>query len=276
MSLRPDLAPLVQTMLQTHDADISMYEESFLSRIVTSRQNKTGLSAATYPNALAADAREATALLSALNISYSSFFRDTLTFAALEHIVLPRLLDLAIRSGRPELRIWSAACAAGQETYSVAILMDELLAARTRSPRVRIFGTDHCAANLETAIRGIYDQEAVRNVRLRHLAPYFAVHDGQYEILPRIRAQVLFSQHSLLDIRASCPQASIYGDFDLVVCGNMLFYYRPDIRAMILRKLRASLAPHGYLATGETEQDIVVQSGMFRPLNLPGAIFLPT
>ena len=79
-----------------------------------------------------------------------------------------------------------------------------------------------------------------------------------------LKDRVSFSVHDLLDDGSSCPPASIYGEFDLVFCSNVLFYYRPELRQSILNKLRSCLRPDGYLVTGEAERDVVARVGGFR------------
>jgi chemotaxis protein methyltransferase CheR len=77
----------------------------------------------------------------------------------------------------------------------------------------------------------------------------------------------------LLDDHSVCPPASIYGDFDLIICSNLLFYYRPDIRQFILNKAYNSLSPKGFLMTGEAERGIVEKNQGFRPIALSAAVY---
>ena len=81
-----------------------------------------------------------------------------------------------------------------------------------------------------------------------------------------------FSVYDLLD-DGTCPPASIYGGFDLVLCSNVLLYYRPKTQRLILDKVRRSLAPSGYLITGETEREIVAGAGGFRVVAPPATVF---
>ena len=82
-----------------------------------------------------------------------------------------------------------------------------------------------------------------------------------------------FSTHDLLDESLACPPASIYGDFDIVFCCNLLYYYRLEIQRRILDKVLRSVAPGGYLVTGEAETAIVEQVVGIRPALRPAAIF---
>ncbi len=272
--LDDDESRLIRAAEKALDRDLSGYDPAFLRATLTRRMSQSGLDARALATALTADPDQARQLWGALNISYSTFFRDSLTAALLEQFALPALMRDKERDGQ-ELRIWSAACAAGQEAYSVAMLLDDLLAAHGSGIRFRIFATDHHAPNLSQARRGVYDQTSIRNVPLKYLR-YFIRRDDQYEVIPAMRARVDFSAHDLLDPHAACPQASIFGEFDLIFCSNALLYYRPHVRRLILARLHAALAPHGFLVTDEAERELPTPSDGFRPLTAPGALFQKT
>lgn len=267
-----DESRLVRAAEKALGRDLSCYDPAFLRSALTRRMSQSGLDTQTMDAALAADPAEVQHLWQALNISYSAFFRNALTTALLEQFALPALMRDKERDGQ-ELRIWSAACAAGQEAYSVAMLLDELITNHDSDVRFRIFATDHHAPNLALAQRGIYDQTSVRNVPLKYLHAYFIRQDRQYEVIPAVRARVDFSGHDLLDPHAACPQASIFGEFDLIFCSNALLYYRPRVRSLILSRLHAALAPHGFLVTDEAERDLPTPSDGFRSITPPSALF---
>lgn len=272
-----ELGEIVQIMAQTHHRPIDQYSEGFLAKTVDKRQQAIGAeSAEAYVRILAGSSDEADSFCRSLNIGYSEFFRNSLTFALLEQWILPSLLAEKEKSGGREIRVWSAGCAAGQEIYSVAILLDELKARSESAVVPRLFATDHSARELDQARQGVYDASAVRQVRLHHLKEYFNCEGETYRIADRIKSKVAFFVHDLLDERASSPAASIYGDFDLIFCSNLLYYYRPDIRQDILRRMHRSLSAAGYLATGEAERDIVSKQEGFRPAAIPSSLFQKT
>ncbi len=256
--MNDDLHEIVKTMSVIHGKNISRYDESFLLKSLEKRMAETSTpTIADYCRDLSKEQGEADELFRTLNITYSEFFRNQLTFAVLEQRVLPRLIDEKQESGSVEIRIWSAGCAAGQETYSVACLLDELLFARKTSLSYRIFATDISEKCLAYARRGVYDAAAVQNVRLKHLQSCFELHNGVYSVDRRIKDLIEFSFYDLLDERSSSPPGSIYGDFDLVFCSNLLFYYTPTIQQFILSKVSHSLSNGGYFVTGEAERGIV-------------------
>lgn len=271
------LEDITRVMRKIYGKDIYPFEESFLRKTLEKRLSQTSLdNYSAYSDYLSENSTEAEALFRSLTISFSEFFRNSLTFALLEQLIIPVLVDEKQKSGRPEIRVWSAACATGQEPYSVAILLDEQLTARGNTVSYRIFATDFSEPDLAIARKGVYDFGAVRNLRLKHLHDYFSTWDESYLIAPRIRAHVDFSRYDLLDEHSVSPPASIFGDFDLVLLSNLLFYYRPEKREIILEKAYRSLSPNGYLVTGEAERDMITGRKGLRAVAPPAAIFQKT
>jgi len=269
-----ELAEIALVMRSAHARDISPYDDGFVQKAVARRLAATGVaSSAAYADYLAQCGAEAETLARSLNITHSEFFRNALTFAVLEQIVLPSLTLAKEAAGGAEIRIWSAGCAAGQEPYSLAMLTDSLRAHRRPGAPFRIFATDRSELALASARGGVYDEAAVQNVTHKMLCTYFTKLGESYRVVDVIRDRVDYSVHDLLDQRLACPPSSIYGDFDLVFCGNLLFYYRPEIRHVILAKLHRSLSPSGYLVTGEVEREFVMQHEGFRNVVAPSPVF---
>ena len=268
------LAAVITVMGQTHGRDVSVYNESFLEKSLEKRREAAACAnSAIYLQRLAEDNAEAEAFYCSLRVVYSEFFRNPLAFALLEQLILPGLVEGTAHSRREEIRIWSAGCAAGQEAWSVAILLDELTAAGARPVPYRIFATDLSEGDLDLARRGVYSAAAVGNVRLRHLSGCFSRQGNAYAIAARLQERVDFSLYDLLDGTTTSPPACIYGNFNLVICSNVLLYYRPEVLRLILNKLRRSLAPGGYLITGETERQMVGSVDGFRAVAAHTSVF---
>lgn len=275
----PALAPIIRLLRERHGLEVSRYDESFLSRSIEKRRQVTACATAeAYLARLAEDGAEAESLWRSLRVCHSDFFRNPLAFAWLEQVILPGLFEARERSAQGEIRIWSAACAAGQEPWSVAILLHELVEARDREGRVsyRIFATDVSEPDLALARAGVYSAAALGNVRRRYLDGPFVRQGDVFAIAPRLRAQVEFSFYDLLDESTTCPSASIYGDFDVVLCSNVLLYYRLEAQRGILAKLWRCLTPGGYLVTGDTERPIVEAAGGFRAVAPCASVFQKT
>lgn len=269
----PEMDEAVRFISHKLATDISVYDESFLRKTIEKRLERTScLTLPAYLDYLSKNRDEAKVLLSSLNIGYSEFFRGPLAFALLEQVILPGLISEK-RSGSSEIRIWSAGCAGGEEAYSLAMILNEFARETDTEIHFRIFATDISEQSLETARRGVYGQKSVRNVTLKYLQKYFDQHAERYVIDPKLRERIEFSLYDLLDDSSCCPPASIFGDFDLVICSNVLFYYRPDIQKFILNKIGRSLTQSGYLMTNEAERGIVQQAQAFQAISVPATFF---
>jgi chemotaxis protein methyltransferase CheR len=246
------LGKIVRVMHQVHGLDISGYVGHFLEKSITHRIVACHVaSAEAYAELLATDPLEAVEFQASLRISYTEFFRNPLIFGMLEERILPHLIATQKQGGRREIRVWSAGCATGQETWSIAILLEELTRHWDPQPAYRVFATDLCGEHLAFARAGEYSTKALAKVRLRHLEDYFLKNGDFHIISSKLRPRVDFSIHDLLDQHAACPAASIYGDFDLILCCNLLFYYRSEVQHQILDKFTRALHPGGYLVTDD-------------------------
>ncbi len=272
-----ELSEIVRVMGQTQGRDISLHDEAFLAKSIESRLAATGIeTASAYCEYLSENRTESETLFHALNVTYSEFWRSPLTFDFLERQVLPGLIREKANGGRAELRVWSAACAAGQAAYSIAMLLSDLAAACGGALSYRIFATDHCSAGIAKAQEGVYDYPAVHNLRLKHIRSFFTQEDQAYRIVPALRSRVDFSVYDLLDEHTASPPPSIYRDFDLVICSNLLFYYGENTRRRILKKVWGSVSAGGNLVTGEAEKSIVKSSLGIRAIQPAFAIFRKT
>lgn len=246
---------IVAIMRNIHGLDVSAYDATFLVKALEKRRVATSTETAlSYMELLSEDPAEAETFLHSLSVTYSKFFRNPLTFGLLEQVILPGLVSGEIASAKRDLRIWSAGCAGGQEAWSIAILLEEMIATWKEPFSYRIFASDRSEEILALARSGVYSPSDLGNVRLRQLERYFSKQGDSYAILPKLKEQIDFSTHDLLNTQSRSPSASIYGDFDLVICSNLLFYYKPEMQRFILDKLRQNLTTGGYLVTGETEQ----------------------
>ncbi len=185
------------------------------------------------------DERMARAVVEAMSAAETAFFRDPQTFDVIAAAALP---ELAARRAGQSLRIWVAACGAGQEVYSLAMLLDELA-----PPGVKI---DLCASDLserrlEKARTGVYSQfEVQRGLAARRLVRHFDKQDESFVLGPRIRQAVRWARVNLLD------DLRPLGPFDLIFCRNLLSGLLDGARAQVLDSLGQTLAEGGYLVLG--------------------------
>jgi chemotaxis methyl-accepting protein methylase len=260
-------------LLRLQGIDVSKYDDSFLNQSLQKRITETQCdTVGDYCSFLEQHEEEVMRLINSLHISYSGFFRNSLTFAVLEHIVLPSVVLKRKNVKHKEIRIWTAACAAGQESYSLAMLMEEFNNGSGPNIEYRIFATDQNELQVNEAEKGCYSSEALYNLSLRRAERWFHNQADTCSVKQELKSNIDFSVFDLLDERYSSPPVSIYGEFDVVVCANLLFYYKPGYRKKIIEKACNSLAPGGYLVTGETERTILMHHN-FREIIPQSAIF---
>jgi chemotaxis methyl-accepting protein methylase len=172
---------------------------------------------------------------------------------------LPSIISKNKNSKNKEIRIWSAACAGGQETYSIAMLLEEYKKQNKANLAYRIFATDLCESQVLDAQKGQYTAKSLNALSMQRSKQWFFKHTDTYSIKSELKENINFSVFDLLSNQFSCPPASIFGDFDIVFCANLLFYYTPKYREIILEKASNCLAKGGFIVVGETERDILLR-----------------
>jgi chemotaxis protein methyltransferase CheR len=272
--MNEDIQQIIRVMTGTYERDISHFDGSFLLKTLEKRLAFTSIrTLAGYCEYLAFHAGEAEELYNSLYVRYSEFFRNPLTFAMLEQLVLPILIGQKQKSGQTEIRVWSAGCAAGQESYSLTILLDDLITTSEKQVSYRIFATDISETELALGRSGVYDLTALQNVRLKHFKSFFESNHETWSVSRHLKDRIEFSSYDLLDEHSASPPGSIFGDFDLILCCNLLFYYHPDSQQFILSKIHQTLADGGYLGCGETERAIVEKTDLFAEVCRPSALY---
>jgi len=269
-----DLQQELISLMAMSGNDISRYDTTFLNKSLQKRMTETHCNTlGAYYTFLQQNNNEGEIFQKSLHNSYSEFFRNPLTFSVLERIILPSLIRKNKNTKNKEIRIWSAACAAGQEAYSLAMLLEELRNDNDNKINYRIFATDRCEAQVNEAWKGIYSASAINNLNMKRVKLWFTKHADTYTVKPELKEHIDFSVFDLFSGHLSAPAASIFGNFDLVVCANLLFYYKPEYQQIIIKKAGNSLVNNGYLVAGETERDIFLkhnyqevfpQSGIFQ------------
>lgn len=185
-------------------------------------------------------------VLAALLNNETSFFRDPHCFDGLRDHVLPELMKS--RRTTRKLTIWSAACSAGQEPYSLAMLLQDDLADELRRVRVDILATDASASMIERVRQGRYSTlELGRGISDERRERWFTPDSSQWQIDARLRAMV---QPQVLNLTAKWPPRP---RIDLVLLRNVMIYMSPETRQTILGQLREVMAPDGALVLGGPE-----------------------
>jgi chemotaxis protein methyltransferase CheR len=189
-------------------------------------------------------------VVDAITTGETSFFRDTSPFELLQHKVLPELIDRRRKTfgtGRVPIRIWSAACSSGQELYSTAIVLKELLGGFAGFD-IRLLGTDISDKAVAAASRGYFNKlELERGMPADKLAKYFTLENGAWKIRDELRALATFRTMNLLEPMAFPVK------HDIIFCRNVAIYFSEQDRARLFSALASVLAPDGCLIIGSTE-----------------------
>jgi chemotaxis protein methyltransferase CheR len=194
--------------------------------------------------------RELSQLVDAITTNKTDFFREPAHFQVLAKHAIPALLKVHAKH-RPLLKIWSAACSAGQEPYSLAMVLSEIAQGRFV---FAILGTDICSEVLEDARHAVYSEDVIKPVpedmRRRYLMRSRAC-KGQFRIVPEIRKLVRFEYLNLMDSRYPIDR-----DVDVIFLRNVLIYFDKPTQKSVVARLVDHLRPGGYLFLGHSESTI--------------------
>ncbi|MEO7933990.1 MAG: PAS domain S-box protein [Chthoniobacterales bacterium] len=224
--------------------DFSYYKRATILRGISRRMQVNGVDdLPAYLAFLRMHTGEAGALLQDLLISVTNFFRDREAFEALE----ARIPELFKNKGPSDsVRVWVAACATGEEAYSVVMLLTEYASTLATPPSLQVFATDLHDEVVQIGRNGIYPmaiEEDVSEERLRRF--FIKVHDG-YRVRREIREAVLFASHDLL-------KDSPFSRLDMVTCRNLLIYLNREAQARALDIFHFALRLEGLLFLGSSE-----------------------
>lgn len=255
---------IFQIIQEQNDNKLAAFDGDFIRRRIERKMHQTfDEHQGAYLTYLQNNPSEAEALYQSFFITYSTFFRNPYTFLILEKFIFPQILREHQHEKRNEIRIWSAACAAGQEPYSLAILLEQLKENVSSTLPYRIFATDQSNNMLEKARRGSYHRENLQNLPLKFFDQWFTPNKGnEYQIDEKLSGNIDFSNFDLLNNEMECPAASIFGNFDMVCCANLLIYYKDEMRKRIIGKLIHCLKPGGFLVCDESEREYFFRYGL--------------
>ena len=208
-------------------------------------------------------------LASHLTVGETYFFRDKKAFDVLASRVFPELIH-ARRGCEPRLRLWSAACCSGEEAYSLAMMVHQLLPDLS-DWHVTILATDINPRFLQKAVTGSYGEWSFRDAPTGLKERYFnRTEDGRYAIRPEIKKLVTFEHLNLVeDVFPSL--ATDTNAMDVIFCRNVLMYFTPAQTSKVIGNLHRALMVGGWLAVSPSEacQALFAQ---FVTLNAPGVI----
>ena len=260
-----ELETLLEHLKVSRGFDFTAYKRSTLARRIDRRMASLNVgSCADYLDYLEVHPEEFGQLFNAILINVTSFFRDPETFEYLRGEVVPALLSR--KDPHEQLRIWSAGCASGEECYSLAMLLAEILGPEPFRQRVKIYATDVDEEELAMARAGSYTERQMEDLPEDLRAKYFEPSGSRSLFKKDLRRNIIFGRHDLLD---DAPISRV----DLLVCRNTLMYFNHEAQSQIVGRFHFALREGGYLVLGKAEM-LLNFAGAFAPVDLKLRIFL--
>ncbi len=235
---------IMEYLRSVKGCDFNLYKKNTIHRRIKRRMDILHFSdISDYEVFLRSDRNEADYLYNDLLIGVTGFFRDKAPFK----VLLSEMISLLENhSGDDNIRIWVAGCATGEEAYSIAILLLEAMYHTGKRRNVQIFATDLDETSLQTARRGVYNEESLKEAEPRYIQNYFTRKGHELEVNKAVRDMILFSRHNLL-------QDPPFLRLDMIACRNLLIYFIPEIQRKLLYTFNYSLKKEGYLFLGKSE-----------------------
>jgi chemotaxis methyl-accepting protein methylase len=231
---------------QQYGIDLAYYRSSFLNRHLRSRMQDTRcVNAAEYIAYLKRVPEEFKLFLETLSINVTHFFRDKEVFEKFRQTVIPELIKRKEGGERNCIRVWSAACATGQEPYSLAIMFMEAMG--ETSTGFRIVATDVDQDALDKAEVGVYEQRDFRETDKKLLDKYFTLdYNKGYRVNDNVRRFVKFEKSNLITDEP-------FRHIDAIFCRNVLIYFNRAQQDLIFQKFHTALNTTGYLVLAKVE-----------------------
>jgi two-component system CheB/CheR fusion protein len=255
---------LLAYLRDERSADFTGYKRPSLTRLVNRRMQSVGIADYdAYLDHLQVEPDELKSLLDALLINVTALFRDPSAWAELRDNLLPVLL--AQLDPDEPVRAWSAACATGEEAYTLAMVLHELLGDTEYLRRVKVYATDADEGALQTARQGRFSAAALEPLTDKQRTTYFETDGDQFRFRQDLRQAIIFGRHDLLQ---DAPISRVV----LLTCRNVLMYFNPDTQTRVLERFPFALHDRGLLMLGKAEM-LLTQSQLFTPVNLSQRIF---
>lgn len=219
--------------------DLSLYKEAQMKRRLTSLYEKKGyLSFREFYNDLNRNPQLLNEFLDRMTINVSEFYRNYKRWQVLENKILPNILQA---NRRP--KIWSAACSTGEEAYTIAMIMSGHIPLSD----IHILATDIDENALKSAKNGQYLEKSLTEVPENIKRKFFHKSGNTYVVADEIKKTVSFKKHNLL-------AEPFEGQFDLIVCRNVLIYFTEEAKNLLYKKFSSALRKNGIFFVGSTEQ----------------------
>jgi two-component system, chemotaxis family, CheB/CheR fusion protein len=260
----PSFERLLHFLRDSRSFDFTGYKRPSLMRRVRHRMQEVGVdSFEDYQDMLQLEPREFAALFNTILINVTSFFRDMDAWEHLRTEILPQVLET---SGAAQIRVWSAGCSAGQEAYSIAMLLHSEIGSTFRE-RVKIYATDvdEDEDALNYARQASFTEREMRGLPDAYRERYFDLVNGRYVFTPDLRRSVIFGRN---DLTSDAPISRI----DILLCRNTLMYLNAETQSRVVSRLGFALKPNGVLFLGKAEM-LLNHATVFDPVDLKRRFF---
>jgi chemotaxis protein methyltransferase CheR/two-component system CheB/CheR fusion protein len=255
---RSELEQLQRQVLEATGIDFSSYKEDTLLRRLEKRKAVVGaVSAEAYQALIRRNPHELRSLQHLFLVSMSSFFRDRDSFLSLERALAARVVDK--QEGVP-VRVWVPGCASGEEPYTLAVILSELLGSCRQLHPIAITASDLNIEALAIARAGVYPRTAFKEMDVALRDRYFIPRGQQFEVTPEFRTCVQYEQR---DVLSGTPP----GELDLVSCRNLLIYMKSRLQDQLIKTFHQALLPSGLLFLGQYESLTFLGNSLFAPID---------
>jgi two-component system, chemotaxis family, CheB/CheR fusion protein len=262
---QPDaLTSLLDFLKQSRGFDFSGYKRTSLERRIKRRMQEIEIATyEEYQDHLEVTPDEFTELFNTILINVTGFFRDKAAWDYVRAEIVPAVLDAV--PDDETIRVWSAACATGEEAYTLAIVFAEALGEDEFRRRVKIYATDVDEDALTRARQAVYTRDALKSLPEDFAERYFTAGPLGYMFRADLRRSVIFGRNDLVQ---DAPISKV----DLLVSRNALMYFTPEAQARILGQFNFALRDTGFLFLGKSEM-LITHGDLFTPHNLKFRVF---
>ena len=247
--------------------DFRQYSRKYLKRRIAVRMRANQVNTyLEYFQLLMNKPAEYEKLFDALTINVSEFFRNPEAFKAIKIIVLPNLIRSKKEKGSRLIRIWSAGCAGGEEPFSLAILLKEMLREKIDGFHISIYGTEIDKESLNRAEQAEYLPMSLKEVDRHLLTKYFTPVDEKFRVKDELRELVKFQSHNLVSDK---PLNKI----DIILCRNVVIYFSRKLQERLFMDFHNALNRDGFFIMGKVETLFGQANNLFKRVDLKEKIF---
>jgi chemotaxis protein methyltransferase CheR len=209
---------------------------------------------------------EMRSLLNEITIGETCFFRSQATIDAVSKIIFPKIVALPGKQALKKVRVWSAGCSTGEESYTLSILFLEQIAPKFKDWKIEIVATDLNDDSLAKCREGLYAEYSVRNLSPQMRKKYFRQEGNHYRVNDAVRIPIKFDRLNLQDQ----SKMLFMKGFDLVFCANVLIYFDSAAKKRTVEHFCNGLVPGGHFFLGECETLFGIYE-QFRLVHFPGS-----